>query len=76
MAPAMRPSKGEIGMAKNKVRAELTREEAADQLAQLAQQLRAGTISLGGDPMTVPNDVKLKANLDDDELEMELKWET
>ncbi len=63
-------------MAKNKIRAELTREAAADQLAQLAQQLRTGTISLGGEAMTVPDEVKLKANLDDDELEIELKWET
>jgi amphi-Trp domain-containing protein len=63
-------------MAKNKIRAELTRDEAADRLTELAQQLRTGTISLGGDPMTVANDVKLKANLDDDELEIELKWET
>jgi amphi-Trp domain-containing protein len=52
-------------MGKDKIRTNLTRVEAADRLAQLAEQLRNGTISLGeGDePISVPDDVRLKADL-------------
>ena len=62
-------------MGKDKIRTNLTRAEAADRLAQLAEQLRNGTISLGEEdgPISVPDDVKLKAYLDDDKLEVELK---
>jgi amphi-Trp domain-containing protein len=64
-------------MGKDKIRTNLTRGEAADRLAQLAEQLRNGTISLGeeDEPVSVPDDVRLKADLDDDNLEVELKWE-
>ena len=64
-------------MGKDKIRTNLTRGEAADRLAQLAEQLRNGTISLGeeDEPVSVPDDVRLKADLDDDKLEVELKWE-
>jgi len=50
-------------MGKDKVRTNLTRTEAADRLAQLAEQLRNGTISLGeeDEPISVPDDVRLKA---------------
>jgi len=60
-------------MGKDKIRTT----EAADRLAQLAEQLRNGTISLGeeDEPISVPHDVRLKADLDDDKLEVELKWE-
>jgi hypothetical protein len=59
-------------MGKDKIRTNLTRAE-----AQLAEQLRNGTISLGeeDEPISVPDDVRLKADLDDDRLEVELKWE-
>jgi amphi-Trp domain-containing protein len=63
-------------MGKDKTRTNIT-VEAADRLAQLAEQLRNGTISLGEEdaPISVPDDVRLKADLDDDKLEVELKWE-
>ena len=63
-------------MGKDKIRTNITA-EAADRLAQLAEQLRNGTISLGeeDEPISVPDDVRLKADLDDDRLEVELKWE-
>jgi len=71
-------SKGgpEIGK-EDKIRTNLPRAEAADRLAQLAEQLRNGTISLGeeDEPISVPDEVRLKADLDDDKLEVELKWE-
>jgi amphi-Trp domain-containing protein len=64
-------------MAKDKIRSNITREEAADKLAQLAEQLRNGSISLGeeSNQMTVADEVEFKADLDDDKLEVELKWE-
>lgn len=40
-------STGGLQMGKDKIRTNLTRGEAADRLAQLAEQLRNGTISLG-----------------------------
>ena len=48
-------------MGKDKIRTT----EAADRLAQLAEQLRNGTISLGeeDEPISVPHDVRLKADL-------------
>lgn len=62
-------------MAKSKTRASLTRAEAADRLANLAQQLREGSISLEGGPkLPVAEQVELKAELQEDELELELKW--
>jgi hypothetical protein len=40
-------------------------------------ETKGGTISLGeeDEPISVPHDVRLKADLDDDKLEVELKWE-
>jgi len=53
-------SKGGPEMGKDKIRTNLTRAE-----AQLAEQLRNGTISLGEEdaPISVPDDVRLKADL-------------
>jgi len=64
-------------MPKEKIRASLTREEAAEKLEQFAQQLRKGSVSFGEDEkqMTVADEVEFKANLDEDKLEVELKWE-
>jgi amphi-Trp domain-containing protein len=64
-------------MGKDKIRAELTRQEAADKLVQLAEQLRNGSVTFGGDKgdVAVADSVEFKANLDDDEIEIELKWE-
>jgi amphi-Trp domain-containing protein len=64
-------------MGKDKIRSDLTRQEAADKLAQLAEQLRNGSLSFGGDKgeVAVSDNIEFKANLHDDELEIELKWE-
>jgi amphi-Trp domain-containing protein len=64
-------------MGKDKIRSDLTRQEVADKLAQLAEQLRNGSISFGGDKgkVAVADTIEFKANLHDDELEIELKWE-
>jgi amphi-Trp domain-containing protein len=65
-------------MGKDKIRTELTREQAADKLAEIAEQLRKGGVSLGGKKgeITVPDMIEFKAGLDDDELEIELRWES
>ena len=65
-------------MGKDKIRSELTRQEAADKLVQLAEQLRNGKVSFEGEKgeVAVADDIEFKADLDDDELEIELKWAT
>ena len=65
-------------MGKDKIRSELTRQDAADKLVQLAEQLRNGKVSFEGEKgeVAVADDIEFKANLDDDELEIELKWAT
>ncbi len=63
-------------MSKNKVREHITRIEAADRLASLSKQLREGTVSIGdGSKIPVADDVELKAELKDDKLELEFKWQ-
>jgi amphi-Trp domain-containing protein len=64
-------------MGKEKIRTSLTREEAAEKLEQFAEQLRKGSVSLGEEEkqMAVADEVEFKADLDDDKLEVELKWE-
>ena len=59
---------------KDKIRMSLSRAEAADRLAQIAQQLRDGSVSLGGPDFAVANDVELKAVAEHDKLEFEVKW--
>jgi amphi-Trp domain-containing protein len=62
-------------MAKSKIKTTLARAEAANRLAGLAQALRDGSVSLNGGPkVAVAEQVELKADLDDDELEIELRW--
>ena len=65
-------------MGKDKIRSELTRQDAADKLVQLAEQLRNGKVSFEGEKgeVAVADDIEFKANLDDDEIEIELKWAT
>ncbi|HXG77925.1 MAG TPA: amphi-Trp domain-containing protein [Methyloceanibacter sp.] len=65
-------------MPKEKMRASLTRDEAAEKLEQFAQQLRKGSLSFGeGEKqIAVAGEVEFKADLDKDKLEVELKWET
>jgi amphi-Trp domain-containing protein len=65
-------------MAIDKIKKRLTRTEAADQLAQLVQQLRDGRISLGRKTRRLPasDEVEFSANFEEDRLEVELKWDT
>jgi amphi-Trp domain-containing protein len=65
-------------MGKDKIRSNLTRQEAADKLAQLAEQIRKGSVSFGGEKgeVAVADAIEFKANLHDDEIEIELKWDT
>jgi amphi-Trp domain-containing protein len=65
-------------MGKDKSRSDLTRQEAADKLVQIAEQLRNGKVSFEGEKgeVAIADDIEFKANLDDDEIEIELKWET
>jgi amphi-Trp domain-containing protein len=64
-------------MGKDKIGSDLTRDEAADKLVQLAEQLRSGKVSFEGEKgeVAVADNIEFKANLDDDEIEIELKWE-
>ena len=53
---------------------ELTRAQAADRLVRIAEQLREGTVVIGDDTVAVPERVYLEIELEDGELELELKW--
>ena len=62
-------------MSKTKIREHITGIEAADRLASLSKQLREGSVTLGdGTRIQVANDVDLKTEFKDDELELDLKW--
>jgi hypothetical protein len=63
-------------MTKDSIHATLTREDAADRLAELAKQFRHGTVSLNGNELLVSDQVEFKANLDDDELDVKLNWKS
>jgi amphi-Trp domain-containing protein len=65
-------------MAIDRIKKHFTRTEAADQLAQLAQQLRDGRVSLGRKAKRLPasDEVELLAELEEDSLRVELRWET
>ena len=63
-------------MSKDKIRECMTRIEAADRLASLSKQLREGVLALGdGTKVPVADDVELKAQLKNDKLELEFKWQ-
>jgi amphi-Trp domain-containing protein len=53
---------------------ELSRAQAADRLAQVAEQLREGTVVAGDDTVAVPERVYFEIELEDGELKIELKW--
>jgi hypothetical protein len=62
-------------MSKSKIHEMSTRNEVADLLASLAQQLRSGTVSIVDNArIPVAEDVELKAALKRDEFELDLKW--
>jgi amphi-Trp domain-containing protein len=65
-------------MTLDKIKKRLTRAEAADQLAQLVQELRDGRISLGRKARRLPpsDELEFSAKFEEDRLEVELKWDT
>ena len=58
----------------DKIKVNISRAEAADQLEQIARQLRSDSVSSGGKMVTVANDVEFKSETDTDKLELEVKW--
>ncbi len=54
---------------------ELTRAEAAQRLATLAEQVEQGTIVIGEETFPVPETVRLEIKAASEELEIELEWE-
>ncbi len=52
----------------------LTRVEAADRLAAFVDQLRAGTVTIKGGSIQVPDQVFLEIEAEDGEIEFEVKW--
>jgi hypothetical protein len=65
-------------MATDRINKRLTRAEVIEQLAQLVQQLRDGRIALGRRTRRLPasDELEFSANLDEDRLKLELKWDT
>ena len=65
-------------MATDRINKRLTRAEVVEQLAQLLQQLRDGRIALGRRTRRLPasDELEFSANLDEDSLKLELKWDT
>ena len=55
---------------------ELSRSEAADQLSQLARELRDGRISLGRETKLLPasDELELTAEFEGDRLKIDMKW--
>ena len=63
-------------MSKHKIRERMSRLEAAEHLGTLSKQLREGSVSIGDETkVPVAGDVEFKAELKDDEFELELKWQ-
>jgi hypothetical protein len=65
-------------MTTDKINKRLTRAEVVEQLAQLLQQLRDGRIALGRRTRRLPasDELEFSANLDEDSLKLEIKWDT
>ena len=65
-------------MSANKVKRRLTRMEAVEQLTQLIQQLKDGRVSLNGRASRLPasDELEFAADLQDDTLRVELRWDT
>ena len=61
-------------MIKDKMKLPVTRSEAADRPTRLAGQLREGSVALNGPMLRVPEKVDMKAELEKDKLEVEIKW--
>jgi hypothetical protein len=65
-------------MTTDKINKRLTRAEVVEQLAQLLQQLRDGRIALGRRTRRLPasDELEFSANLDEESLKLEIKWDT
>ena len=63
-------------MATNALKRQLSRSEAADQLSQLARELRDGRISLGRETKLLPasDELELTAEFEGDRLKIDMKW--
>jgi amphi-Trp domain-containing protein len=59
---------------KVKIQRHLSRDEAVQQLQALVQELSAGTLTISGHVVTVPDSVYLEIEAEENELEIELKW--
>ena len=64
-------------MSVDRIEKRLSRVEAADQLARLVQELKDGRVSVGRKALRLPasDQVDLLAELDDDCLRLELRWQ-
>jgi amphi-Trp domain-containing protein len=59
---------------KVKIQRHLGRDEAVQQLQALVQELSAGTLTISGHSVTVPDPVYLEIEAEEDEVEIKLKW--
>ena len=57
-----------------KEKMKLARLEAVKRLHMLANELEAGTVHLGNKKYPVPDQVRFELKVEDDELEIDLKW--
>ena len=57
-----------------KEKAKMGRAEAVQRLRSLAQEIEQGTIRFGDRTFRVPDQVRLKIEASNDELEIDLKW--
>jgi hypothetical protein len=55
-------------------REELSRDQVADRLVEIALQVREGTVVIGGREVAVPERVYLEIEIGDGEIEIALKW--
>jgi amphi-Trp domain-containing protein len=55
-------------------RARLSRAEAADKLIDIATQLKAGAVTSDGETVQVPEIVVLEVEVDDGEIEIQMRW--
>ena len=64
-------------MATNFIKRHVSRSEAADQLSQLARELRDGRISLGRETKLLPasDELELTAEYEGDRLKIDMKWD-
>ena len=64
-------------MTTNAIKKRLSRSEAAEQLSQLARELRDGRIALGRETTLLPasDQLELTAEFEGDRLKIDMKWD-